>query len=98
MELEAIMAEQAVLAAEHAGSPQAPSAVPGLTIRCSTAPTAPIPALFEPVFYVVLQGAKRLTFAGRTHDFAAGTCAVAAVGLPFVDRDQPESNPTIKIA
>lgn len=31
-------------------------------------------------------GSKRLTFAGRTHDFAAGTCAVATVGLPFVSQ------------
>ena len=59
---------------------------PGLTIRCSAQPTAPNPALFEPVFYVVLQGAKRLTFADRTHDFAAGTCAVATVGLPFLSQ------------
>ena len=84
--LEAVLAEQAALAAEHDGSPAARSVVPGLTIRCSTEPTAPIPALFEPVFYVVLQGSKRLTFAGRTHDFATGTCAVATVGLPFVSQ------------
>ncbi len=93
-ELEATVAELAVLAAEHGGSPSAPpSAVPGLMIRCSPEPTAPVPALFEPVFYVVLQGAKRLTFAGRTHDFAAGTCAVATVGLPFVSQ-VIEASPT----
>ncbi len=86
MKLETMVAEQAALAAEHAGLPLASSAIPGLTIRCSTEPTAPIPALFEPVFYVVLQGAKRLTFAGQTHDFATGTCALAAVGLPFVSQ------------
>ena len=80
------MAEQAALAAEHASSPPAALAVPRLMIRCSTKPTPPIPALFEPVFYIVLQGAKRLTFAARTHDFAVGTCAVAAVGLPFVSQ------------
>ena len=45
-----------------------------------------MPALFEPVFYMVLQGAKRLTIAGWTQDFATGTCAVAAVGLPFVSQ------------
>ncbi|MCW6512011.1 AraC family transcriptional regulator [Lichenifustis flavocetrariae] len=55
-------------------------------IRCSAEPTPPIPALFEPVFYIVLQGSKRLTFAGRTHDFGAGTCAVATVGLPFISQ------------
>ena len=82
-ETDRMVAELAGLAAVHAGSS---SAVPGLMIRCSTEPTAPIPALFEPVFYAVLQGSKRLTFAGRTHDFATGTCAVATVGLPFVSQ------------
>ncbi len=81
-----MLAELAALAAPHAGSPSAGLAVPGLMIRCSTEPTAPLPALFEPVFYAVLQGSKRLTFAGRTHDFATGTCAVATVGLPFVSQ------------
>ena len=86
MDIDAMVSEQAALAAEHATSSPVPSAVPGLVIRCSTAPTALSPALFEPVFYVVLQGAKRLTFAGQTHDFATGTCAVATVGLPFVSQ------------
>ncbi len=86
MEVEAMVSKQAALAAEHASSPPAQSAVPGLMIRCSAEPTPPIPALFEPVFYIVLQGSKRLTFAGRTHDFGAGTCAVASVGLPFVSQ------------
>lgn len=61
-------------------------AVPGLKVRRAAAPTASVPALFDPVFYVVLQGTKRLTLGGRTHEFAAGTCAVAAVGLPFVSQ------------
>ncbi len=86
MDIDAMVAEQAALAAEHATSSPVPSAVPGLMIRCSAAPTAPIPALFEPVFYLVLQGAKRLTFASRTQDFVTGTCAVATVGLPFVSQ------------
>ena len=80
------MAELAAIAEKHADTPSARSAVAGLTIRRSREPTPPIPALFEPVFYVVMQGAKRLTFAGRTQDFPTGTCAVAAVGLPFVSQ------------
>ncbi len=86
MDLQAVLADQAAFAAAHAGSPPTPSAVPGLVIRCSPEPSPPVPALFEPVFYVVLQGTKRLTFAGRTQDFAMGTCAVATVGLPFVSQ------------
>ncbi len=91
METEALLAQQAALAVAHALA--ATSAVPGLLIRSSPHPTAPMPALFEPVFYVVLQGAKRLTFAGRTHDFSTGTCAVATVGLPFVSQVIEASQP-----
>jgi AraC-like DNA-binding protein len=56
-------------------------------------PTTPIPALFEPKFYLLLQGAKRMTIAGSTFDCFAGTCAVASVGLPFVS-EVVEASPT----
>ena len=58
--------------------------MPRLTVRSADAPTGPIPALFEPKFYLLLQGAKRMTIAGDTFPCGPGTCAVAAVGLPFV--------------
>lgn len=85
-ELDKVLAEQAKVAAEYASSPAATMAIAKLIIRRATQPSEPIPALFEPVFYIVLQGAKRLTFAGQTRDFAAGTCAVATVGLPFISQ------------
>ena len=81
-----LVAELAAMAEQHADTPPTASAVRGLMIRHSSEPTPPMPALFEPVFYVVLQRAKRLTFAGRTQDVATGACAVAAVGLPFVSQ------------
>ena len=55
-----------------------------LTVRSADAPTGPLPALFEPKFYLLLQGAKRMTIAGDLFPCGPGTCAVAAVGLPFV--------------
>lgn len=61
-----------------------PTAHPRLMIWSTNAPTAPTPALFEPKFYLLLQGAKRLTIAGSTFKCEPGTCAVASVGLPFV--------------
>ena len=60
--------------------------MPRLTVRRADAPTDPIPALFEPKFYLLLQGAKRMTIAGDTFPCGPGTCAVAAVGLPFVSQ------------
>ena len=60
-----------------------PTAIPQLTIWTAEAPTDQIPALFEPEFYLLLQGAKRMTIAGQTFECRAGTCAVASVGLPF---------------
>ncbi len=50
-----------------------------------------IPALFEPVLYVVMQGVKRMTLAGRTQDFPTGTCAVAAVEGIGANADTPLS-------
>lgn len=60
--------------------------MPRLMIRAADAPTGPMPALFEPKFYLLLQGAKRMTIGGETVDCTPGTCAVAAVGLPFTSQ------------
>lgn len=82
-------------AARHDSPSGHPAAIPQLTIWSAAAPTGPIPALFEPKFYLLLQGAKRMTVAGKTFESRAGTCAVASVGLPFTSQvteaspDQP---------
>lgn len=55
----------------------------GLTIWTADAPTTSVPALFERKFYLLLQGAKRMTIGGTTVEVRAGRCAVASVGLPF---------------
>lgn len=74
------------LATRHGRSDGLPTPYPRLTIRSTYAPTSSAPALFEPKFYLLLQGAKRMTIAGGTYDCGPGTCAVASVGLPFVSQ------------
>lgn len=59
------------------------TAIPRLSIWLSDKPTTPTPALFEPKFYILLQGSKRLAIAGGVFDCTSATCAVASVGLPF---------------
>lgn len=72
------------IAARHGSLLRAPTILRRLAVRSATAPTRPTQALFEPKFYLLLQGAKRMTIAGETFPCGPGTCAVAAVGLPFV--------------
>lgn len=62
------------------------TAIPNLTIWTAEAPTSQIPALFEPEFYLLLQGVKRMMIAGQTIECRAGTSAVASVGLPFTSQ------------
>jgi AraC-like DNA-binding protein len=72
------------IASRHRGCADLSNALPQLTIRSTDAPVPPTPALFAPKFYLLLQGAKRMNVADSTFDCHPGTCAVAAVGLPFV--------------
>lgn len=76
-----------IIAAErHCTRSGGPTSLPRLVVWTANAPGDPVPALFEPTFYVMLQGAKRMTLGGDTFDVRAGACAVAAVGLPFVSQ------------
>lgn len=74
------------IATRHASTRDARTAVPGLSIWSAHARSKPIPGLFEPAFYLLAQGAKRLSFADREYAFGPGMCAVALVGLPFSSR------------
>lgn len=81
-----MVAELVAIAADHGCRRQVPTAIARLSIWCSSEPTNPTPAMFEPKFYVLLQGAKRLTFGRLAHDFRAGHCAVSAIGVPFTSQ------------
>lgn len=74
-------------ALSHARTPRSyepiPTAVPSLSIYSADNLTAPISALFEPRFYVLLQGAKHLVIAGQKLLMRPGDCALSMVGLPF---------------
>lgn len=83
MSMERIVANLMPVAVDAAPGLEVSTAIPRLTIWSSSRPTRPTPAMFEPKFYILLQGAKRLTIGGEAHDFGVGSCAVASVGLPF---------------
>ena len=77
------LADLAMMAAEHASALQTPTAFPRLTLWSSKTPTDRTPAIFEPKFYILLQGRKRLTVGGSSIEFESGRYAVSSVGLPF---------------
>ena len=78
-----MLPELITIAARHGARSGSPTAIPRLTIWSAEAPAAPVPILFGPKFYLLLQGAKRLTVGSKAFDFTAPTCAVAPVGLPL---------------
>ena len=86
MMAEPTFAKVARTAAGHALGLRTPTAIPRLTIWCSFEPTAPAPAMFEPKFYVLLQGEKRLTVGGTSRLFKPGSFAVSTVNLPFTSQ------------
>jgi len=62
------------------------TALPRVTLWTSQMPTQPRPAMFDPKFYILLQGRKRLTIGGGELDFGVGHCAVSSVSLPFASQ------------
>ncbi|MBN9416454.1 hypothetical protein ABS71_01960 [bacterium SCN 62-11] len=59
------------------------SAWPRLAVWACTVPSPPTPAVFEPRFYVLLQGAKRLIFGQRELHYTPGCYSISPLGLPF---------------
>lgn len=59
------------------------SAIPGLTIYSGCQPAGLVPALFEPRFYLLLQGAKRMVIARQDIVIRPGDYAMSSLGLPF---------------
>lgn len=68
----------------HPGTFVRETPVPRLKIWSSTRPAPPTPALFEPMFYVVLQGTKVLHIGGTRFALTTGDCAASSFGLPYV--------------
>jgi AraC-like DNA-binding protein len=57
--------------------------VPRLRIWKFTHDTSLLPDVFEPMFYVVLQGTKVLTMGAHRVEVTPGSCASSTFGLPF---------------
>jgi AraC-like DNA-binding protein len=54
-----------------------------LTVWTSSNATLPTTAVFEPMFYAVVQGTKVLIMGANRFELAAGTCAASSYGLPY---------------
>ncbi|MCA8880018.1 MAG: AraC family transcriptional regulator [Rhodobacteraceae bacterium] len=83
-ELRRAAAEFADLA--RAGATPVATPVPGLTIVRSRAPTEIAPVLYEPLFCLVLQGAKQTSVDGRMLSFRAGQSLVVSHDRPSLSR------------
>lgn len=74
----------APLAAGQRGTIGLPTPVPRLTVWTSTSATLPTPAVFEPMFYVVLRGTKVLVMGANRFELLPGSCAASSFGLPYI--------------
>lgn len=72
--------------ARRAGAEPIPTAVPGLTVVRSRAPTELAPVLLQPIFCLVLQGAKQAGEGDRVVTFAAGQSLVVSHDRPTLAR------------
>lgn len=59
------------------------TAVPRLTVWTSVTATQPTSAVFEPMFYAVIRGAKVLTMGANRFELAEGACAASSFGVPY---------------
>lgn len=66
----------------EAGDPTSGLAVPGLTLYCTRAPSAPVVLLFRPLLYLVFQGSKQLLLDDRTVSYGAGDLVTCSIDLP----------------
>jgi AraC-like DNA-binding protein len=72
------------LVSRHAHNSHGPSAVEGLMITATDAPTSPRPGVAEPSLGLVIQGRKRTVSGDRVFDYAAGEFLIAQLDLPVV--------------
>ena len=72
------------LVGRHARNSHGPTAIEGLTITATDAPTAPRAGIAEPSMGLVIQGAKRTVSGDRVFDYAAGEFLIAQLDLPVI--------------
>jgi AraC-like DNA-binding protein len=72
--------------ARHAGDGLTRTALPGISVVCTTTTTEPLCGIAEPTLAVVAQGVKNTTLNGRTFIYGAGQFLVVSVDLPVIGR------------
>jgi len=70
------------LAYKHCSEGQVDTALDGVRFNRVSAPTDPVAGVFEPMFCVILQGAKRVTIGDQTLRYDTSTYFVASLELP----------------
>jgi AraC-like DNA-binding protein len=70
--------------ARHAGQGLTPTALPGVSLVCSSTTTEPLCGVAEPTLAVVAQGVKDTTLNGRTFTYGVGQFLVVSVDLPVI--------------
>ena len=66
----------------HTGGTSGVRPLNGLLLGAMSAPSAPIPGLYEPLVVVVAQGAKRIVLADRVFENRANEYLVVPLDLP----------------
>lgn len=77
------LAEIRDLIARHAGSDQVGAHLPGVNLKAASGPTDPVCCVYEPVFALVAQGAKRTVLCDKVFAYSAGQYLVCSVDLPI---------------
>ncbi|HEX4291480.1 MAG TPA: AraC family transcriptional regulator [Trebonia sp.] len=72
------------LIGRHAHNSHGASAIEGLMVTATDAPTAPLAAIAEPSLGLVIAGRKRTMSGDRVFDYAAGEFLVSQLDLPVV--------------
>jgi AraC-like DNA-binding protein len=78
--------ELRTLIGRHAGAKRSAPVythIPGLIVAASYSPTEPIHHVFEPVFVLVAQGAKKITLGDKAYRYGAGEYLIVSVDLPI---------------
>ena len=78
------LSELCPLVLRHAPTPT--PAVPGVTLWYSHRPTAPMPAMYEPMIYFPVQGTKRLISGERALQYGAGSFVLTSLDVPVVGK------------
>jgi AraC-like DNA-binding protein len=77
------LTELRTLISRHAVGDVTATSLPGVVLSVSTTQTQSIHRVYEPVFALVAQGAKRATLGDTLLEYHAGQCLVVTVDLPM---------------